>query len=208
MPWPGLGRWLQGEIGFTMEERMHGTHRFLRDFSPGEVRAGTELPLALVARWGHPRAARYLNPLGGDFMRADLEGEISAGGLCEAAPVKGELELRYLKDSTVRYRFEFAAAGRRWRYEGEKSGIRPWNLHRTHTTCRGRIVEIVAAPPALGLPREGEGVVEEGANGRSRAPDSGRSCRDQQLDGEPLSESVVYFDLAQLPRFLASLRLR
>jgi hypothetical protein len=118
-------------------------------------------------------------------MRADLEGEISAGGLCEAAPVKGELELRYFKDSTVRYRFEFAAAGRRWRYEGEKSDIRPWNLQRTHTTCRGRIVEIGAAPL-----------------------ECARSSRDQQVDGAPLSESVVYFDLAQLPRFLASLRLR
>jgi hypothetical protein len=169
MPWPGLGRWLNGEIGFTMEERMRGTHRFLRDLPP-EVRAGAELPLLFVARWGHPRAAAYLNPLGGDFMRADLEGEITAGGLCDAAPMKGELELRYLKDATVRYRFEFVASGRRWRYEGEKSGLRPWNLHRTHTTCRGRIVD--------------------------------------QQNGEPLSESVVHFDLAELPRFLASLRLR
>jgi len=76
-------------------------------------------------------------------------------------------------DALLRYRFEFdAGAGggpRRCRYLGEKRGLRPWNLHRTHTICYGEISDVAT--------------------------------------GEVISDSVVRFDLRELPAFLASLRL-
>lgn len=155
-------------VGFRIDETMRGTHRFVRDFPAGKVGAGTELPLAFRATWGHPRVWEYFNPAGEAFLRSPLEGRITAGGLCLEAPLAGTLELRYLQDATVRYRFEFEARGQLWRYQGEKRDIRPWNLHRTHTTCYGTISEAQT--------------------------------------GEPLSDSVTYFDLKQLPRFLLSLR--
>jgi hypothetical protein len=166
----GLRRLLGGDAGFSIEEQMSGTHRFRHDLAVTQTTAGAERPLSFTARWGHRHAKDYLTPTSHEFLCADLEGEITAGGLCERAPIIGTLELRYLKDATVRYRFEFTAHDQRWRYDGEKREIRPWNLHRSHTTCYGTITEVSS--------------------------------------GEVLSESVVYFELSQLPRFLASLRLR
>jgi hypothetical protein len=156
-------------IGFRIDEVMRGTHRYLRDFLPGDVPAGAEFPLEFFVTWGNPHLEKFLNPFSGDFFFSDLEGTLSAGGLCLEAPVKGSFELNYFKDATLRYCFEFTAYDRLYRYLGEKRGIRPWNLQRTHTTCYGTITDV--------------------------------------LSGEILSESVVYFDLPQLPSFLASLRL-
>ena len=136
-----VGMLAERRVGFSIEEEMRGTHRFLRDFPPGQVSAGTELPFGFSASWGHRALGRYLRP-GTDFLRADLQGRVSAGGLCEDAPMHGSLELRYLQDATVRYTFEFEAHGQQMRYEGEKREIRPWNLHRTHTTCYGTITEV------------------------------------------------------------------
>lgn len=157
-------------VGFTMTETMEGHHRFVRDFAPTDAQAGQEHPLSFEVTWGSPGADRFFNPLSGDFCRAELEGRVTAGGLCEETPVQGSLELGYLKDATLRYAFTFSVHGRQLEYRGEKRGIRPWNLHRTHTTCYGEITELES--------------------------------------GELLSESVVFFDLTQLPRFLASLKLR
>ncbi len=141
--WADLLRaWTERGVGFRMEERMAGTHRFRRDFPPGEVKAGTELPLSFVACWGHESLPRFLSRKSGEFLRAELEGIITAGGLCAETPIQGSIELRYFEDASVRYRFEFEAHRRRFRYAGEKRGIRPWNLHRTHTTCYGTITDL------------------------------------------------------------------
>lgn len=162
-----MGMLGERRLGFRIDEQMQGTHRFLRDYPPGQVVAGTELPFSFDASWGHRQLGRYLRP-GSDFLLAELTGRVTAGGLCEDAPMSGELQLRYFQDATVRYTFEFEASGGRMRYEGEKRGIRPWNLHRSHTTCFGTITEVAT--------------------------------------GEPLSDSVVHFELGLLPSFLASLR--
>jgi hypothetical protein len=132
----------QRRVGFRIEETMEGTHRYLRDFPPGEMAAGSEHPLSFVATWGNAHLQRFLNPTGGEFLLSELEGRISAGGLCDGAPMQGSLELRYLKDASLRYIFEFSAHGCRFRYQGEKRQIRPWNLHRSHTTCYGTITEL------------------------------------------------------------------
>jgi hypothetical protein len=130
----------RGALGFTIEERMSGSHRYRRDFPAGGVAAGEERPLELRARWGHPRLLGFLSPASGEFLTAELEGTLDAGGLCHAAPIQGTLELRYFVDASIRYRFELSGIdGARYRFVGEKREIRPWNLHRTHTLCRGTI---------------------------------------------------------------------
>jgi hypothetical protein len=165
-----MGMLTQRRVGFRIEEKMDGTHRFLRDFPPGKVDAGSELPFAFNVTWGHQDLPRYLLPGGDDFLSAEMEGYVTAGGLCLDAPLKGTLELRYFKDASVHYEFEFEAHGRPMRYVGQKRDIRPWNLHRSHTTCYGTVTDVAT--------------------------------------GDPLSDSVVRFELGMLPTFLASLRLK
>ncbi len=139
-----------GSLGFTMEERMAGTHRYRRDHAAGGVVAGEERPLELRARWGHASLRGFLSPGSGEFLSAWLEGTLAAGGLCEGAEVRGTLELRYFVDATLRYRFEFRGDdGASYRFLGEKSGLRPWNLHRTHTVCRGTIARADAEAEVL-----------------------------------------------------------
>ncbi len=135
----------EGRLGFLIDEQMSGQHRFTRDFPPAGAALGQEAPLSFAVTWGHPRLERFLNPLGGDFLFAVMRGTVDAGGLAARAPLKGALELRYFQDATVRYTFEFDALGRPFRYVGEKRGIRPWNLHRTHTECYGTLTDLTTA---------------------------------------------------------------
>jgi len=124
-------------LGFMMDERMTGTHRFVEGAGP----AG-ELPMHFEVTWGNKRLERWANPLGDQFMMNWLKGAVTVGGLCENAPCEGTLELRYLQEAKIRYTFNFEANGKRYHYVGEKVNIRPWNLHRTHTTCFGKITEV------------------------------------------------------------------
>ena len=73
---------------------------------------------------------------------APLEGWARVGGVVGEVPIKGAMELRYFKDATIRYAFEFSTGGRRYRFTGKKQNIRPWNLHRTHTVCRGELTDV------------------------------------------------------------------
>jgi hypothetical protein len=63
------------------------------------------------------------------------------GGLCDWAPCKGTLSLEYGKQR-IRYRFDFEAGGKLYRFSGDKVNIRPWNLGTSHTTCFGTLVEL------------------------------------------------------------------
>ena len=121
--------------GFHMVERMIGRHEFEAKYGP----PGKQ-PMEFSVRWGSQRLRSWLNPLGDRFMTNDLDGTVTIRGLCDRAPCKGTLELRYLKDASIRYTFEFEVDGMPLRYVGEKVCIRPWNLPWSHTTCYGRLV--------------------------------------------------------------------
>jgi len=127
----------EGRVGFRMDELMSGTHRFVDGAGP----AG-ELPFSFAISWGPDRMDGYLNPFSEGFLVNRLQGSIDVGGLCEDAPCTGSLDLRYFQDAKIRYTIDFAGPdGRGYRYVGEKRDIRPWNLHRTHTTCYGKVTE-------------------------------------------------------------------
>lgn len=127
----------EGRVGFAADEVMTGTHQFLAGAGPEG-----EFTLEFRVTWGARHLGRWLNPFGGEFMTNFLHGRVSVGGLVEGASCQGVLELRYLTEASIRYRFEFSAGGARYRYLGEKVNIRPWNLHRSHTTCYGTITNL------------------------------------------------------------------
>jgi hypothetical protein len=123
-------------VGFKMDEVMTGTHRFVGGAGP----AG-EFPMEFKVTWGTKNAGKWFNPLGPEFMLNDLAGTVTVGGLCENAPCTGRLELRYFQEGKIRYVFDFVANGKNYHFVGEKRNIRPWNLHKTHTTCYGMLTE-------------------------------------------------------------------
>ena len=68
---------------------------------------------------------------------------VTVGGLVNDAPCRGTLDLAYFTEAKIRYTFDFRDdEGTPYRYIGEKVNLRPWNLHKTHTTCYGTIVNL------------------------------------------------------------------
>ncbi|MBI5486518.1 MAG: hypothetical protein HY905_04225 [Deltaproteobacteria bacterium] len=124
------------KFGFRMDEVMSGTHVF-------ETGAGPQgrHEFSFTVTWGPDDLVRWLDPRSGSFLTQDLDGTVTIGGLCEAAPCKGRLELRYFDEHVLRYRFEFEVRGVHYRYVGEKVNIQPWNLPVSHTTCFGVVTE-------------------------------------------------------------------
>lgn len=54
------------------------------------------------------------------------------------------MEIDYFDQHRIQYYFEFDVKGKRYRYIGEKTNIKPWNLLYTHTTCFGTLVEVTS----------------------------------------------------------------
>lgn len=123
-------------LGFQADEVMTGTHQF----EPEHGEAGEKF-MEFRGSWGPKHLSEFINPLGGKFLYNDLHGYVDIEGLCENTPMTGSLELLYFTEAKIRYTFEFEVDGKEYLYIGEKRDIRPWNLHRTHTTCYGTLSE-------------------------------------------------------------------
>jgi len=124
-------------LGFEIDEEMSGTHHFkIQDKPQGE------LPMFFKVTWGAKNIGKFLNPMDPEFLAAYLFGRVTIGGFCEDTECRGSLELLYFTEAKIRYTFDFQVEGERYRYVGEKVNIRPWNLHRTHTTCYGIVRNI------------------------------------------------------------------
>ena len=122
-------------LGFTIEEEMSGSHKFVNDSGPDG-----QLPFSFRVKWGARDLRKFVDPLAGnDFMTAQFTGTVTIGGLVRKAKCEGVLELRYFSEGKIRYRFNFSHEGRRYLFVGEKTNIKPWNLHKTHTTCYGTV---------------------------------------------------------------------
>lgn len=128
-------RALRGDIGFTITETLEGEHEFAPPFGPAEKR-----PMRFRVTWGPRRLGPWLDPAGEQFLASDLLGSVTVDGLCREAPCAGRLELRYLRDRSIRYVFDFEVEGTPYRFAGEKVQIRLWNLPWSHTTCYGTII--------------------------------------------------------------------
>ncbi len=126
-----------GDLGFRIDERMTGSH----EFEPGMGPPGSH-PFEFVVSWGPDRLDRWLRPSEPDFMVQPMKGIVTAGGLCEAAPIEGTLALEYFESRRIRYSFRFEVDGTEYEHVGEKVNIRPWNLPVSHTTCFGVLKEV------------------------------------------------------------------
>jgi hypothetical protein len=124
----------EGRVGFAMDEIMTGTHEFEPRFGPPGKRH-----MEFRVTWGPNDLGAWINPAGDRFMLNDLEGTVTVDGLCYFTPCRGTLALRYFKDQTIRYAFEFTVHDEPYLFVGEKVHIYPWNLPWSHTTCFGRI---------------------------------------------------------------------
>lgn len=131
-----LGKVLSGQVGFTLDETMSGTHVF----EPGQGPEG-ELPFEFTVTWGPQSLAEWGDPCKAGFLTQPMRGTVTAGGLCIKAPCEGTLALRYFSNHTIRYEFTFSANGEAYRYVGEKVNIMPWNLPVSHTTCFGTLTK-------------------------------------------------------------------
>ncbi len=123
-------------VGYRMDEVMTGFH----EFAPGQGEPGRR-PMEFRVTWAAPDVTQTLNPVSSEFLRHELVGDVSIAGLCEAAPCRGTLDLRYFRDQSIRYAFDFTAKGRSFHYVGDKVNILPWNLPWSHTTCFGRLTD-------------------------------------------------------------------
>ncbi|MDP8224130.1 MAG: hypothetical protein P9L99_12280 [Candidatus Lernaella stagnicola] len=123
-------------LGFTMDEVMTGTH----EFEPGFGEPGEKF-MEFRVTWGPKHVSEFINPIGGKFMYNDLRGTVTIEGLCEDAPCDGSLELLYFTEGKIRYTFTFEIGGTEYLFIGEKVNLRPWNVHKTHTTCYGTLSE-------------------------------------------------------------------
>jgi len=93
--------------------------------------------------WGPERLAAFLNPLHPDaFLTAPARGVIRVGAWVQEAPCEGTLEFRCLSEARIRSRLYFSAGGNPCEFVGDRGGLRPWNLHRTATTCYGVIFDL------------------------------------------------------------------
>ncbi|MBF0237175.1 MAG: hypothetical protein HQM12_05660 [SAR324 cluster bacterium] len=128
---------LNRSIGFTIEEVMSGEHEFVDQV----VKKG-KLPMEFRVTWGPEQLLQWLNPVKKTFLSQPLKGVVTIDGLCRDTPCQGVLELRYFQEAKIRYRFNFQVQDKVYEYQGEKVNIRPWNLHRTHTTCYGTVREL------------------------------------------------------------------
>lgn len=125
-------------VGFLVDEVMNGTHHFEEGAGPGG-----ELLMEFRVTWGNKHLGRFLNPFGDEFFINSLKGKVTVGGLVEDADCEGRLELKYIPDAKIRYIFDFRGPRmKRYHFVGEKRDIRPWNLHRTHTTLYGTLAEV------------------------------------------------------------------
>jgi hypothetical protein len=121
-------------IGFRMEEVMTGRHKF--------VGAKKENFMEFRIRWGPDDIIEWINPLGENFLFQQLEGDILVDYLNKIpVPCKGTLFLNYPK-GYLEYQIRFQINYKKYLYVGRKTNLRPWNLHKTHTTCYGKIYRI------------------------------------------------------------------
>ena len=124
-------------VGFRIDELMSGHHMLGVD--------GKERPMSFNITWGPDDILKWLNPFSDSFLTQELSGTVTIGGLCTDVPCSGTLELLYFTKQKIRYTFTFNTLSvdrnsvSRFRFVGEKINLRPWNLHRTHTTCYGEL---------------------------------------------------------------------
>jgi hypothetical protein len=116
-------------VGFKFDEVMSGTHEWI-------TQPGAKFDMEFNVRWGPDNVIKWIS----DDLVCPLEGTITIGGFCDRVPCKGTISLHYWAGE-IKYDIHFIVNDIAYNYRGEKKDIRPWNLHRTHTTCYGVLIQ-------------------------------------------------------------------
>lgn len=124
-------------LSFQMDEVMTGQHEFIKNNGPL-----TKGKMEFRITWGPKSIFTWINPFSQKFMSNNLVGRVDIEGLCEGAIVQGIMDLKYFTERKIRYTFYFEVNGKKYQFVGEKVNILPWNLHKSHTTCYGKLTEI------------------------------------------------------------------
>lgn len=124
-------------IGFNIRETMSGTH----EFTDQADKDGT-YPIRFTVEWGPNSLIEWMDPFSDQFLCHPMSGRVTVGNLCHSSPLDGYMKLRYCSEGKIHYAFHFEAGDKKLRFKGEKCNLRPWNLHRTHTTLHGKIYEV------------------------------------------------------------------
>ena len=126
----------ENRVGFKIDELMTGYHEFEKGCGPtGQYK------MEFHATWGPKDLSEWINPKSKKFLKQPLDGLVTVEGLCVDVPCHGTFELRYFKDYSIKYSFEFKVNRKTYQYVGKKVNIKPWNLLVSHTTCFGRLTE-------------------------------------------------------------------
>jgi hypothetical protein len=129
-----LGEIFSGNFGFEIEESMSGYHQYTEEADRNGIH-----PISFTAKWGPESIPLWLNPFDKNFLRHPMHGTVTVGGLCSDIKFSGYMELRYFRETLIRYVFDFTVDQDSYHFHGEKQNLRPWNLARTHTTLRGTL---------------------------------------------------------------------
>ena len=123
--------------GFRVNEKMTGYHIFEPGFDPDSENI-KDIPylMELNITWGPDNFWKWINPFNDEFMKQQLYGTITIDGIDIEIQCKGILEIN-LREGFIRYNILFEHDDVRYNYICEKNNIRPWNLHKTLTTCYG-----------------------------------------------------------------------
>ena len=125
-------------IGFKLDESMAGYHT-----APWAGDGKFKKPMRFTVTWGNKNIFRFLNPFSKEFLLNEARGTITVDGLVSKADCSGSLHLLYFKQKKIRYLLNFEDDnGNRYRYEGEKTNIRPWNIYKTHFICDGVVKDL------------------------------------------------------------------
>ena len=123
--------------GFRMTEVMTGQHEFAHGQGPEGERF-----MEFVVDWGTRDLKAWLDPSNACFMFNELSGVVTIEGLCDNSPCSGSLELLYFTEASIRYTFYFQTYDMLYKYVGQKTNIKPWNLPWSHTTCQGILTRL------------------------------------------------------------------
>jgi hypothetical protein len=126
--------------GFRVRERMVGWH----EFTEGRGPTG-RAPLSFEGTWGPESVRDWVDPRKPTFLWQEMEGTLTAGGLCDGAPFHGTLALEYFGLRRIRYTLDFEAGGRTLRLVGDKENLRWWNLAVSHSTCFVTVTDLATS---------------------------------------------------------------
>jgi hypothetical protein len=128
-------------IGFTFKETMSGYHLFqvgANNLAQFGQQTSINKHMHFTITWGPNDIFDFLWR---DKLTCPLLGTITIGDMCVNVPCTGTIALHY-HQGKIKYEINFRVNDIPYKFVGQKENIRPWNLHKSHTTLYGTICDV------------------------------------------------------------------